>query len=159
MKKFGNHANTLVHLRAHTQEKTYKCTSCTQAFCDASTLKKHLRVHSGEKPYACTICPKRFTQSGNLKRHIVVHEKYNSQNDANTSVENHVNYQMHHNSNQFIKQEFNFEVKAEYNFLKNQSSAANGLTEIEHVPYLGESFLTENNQYQLNSSLDYKTTY
>ena len=66
---------------------------------------------------------------------------------------------MQHNSNQFIKQEFNFEAKAEYNFLKNQS-VINYLTEIEQVPYLGESFLmTQNNQYQLNSSLDYKTTY
>ena len=46
-KKFGNQANALVHLRAHTQEKTYKCNQCDSAFCDSSTLKKHMRIHTG----------------------------------------------------------------------------------------------------------------
>ncbi|RNA07523.1 Transcription factor che-1 [Brachionus plicatilis] len=75
-KKFGNQANTLVHLRGHTQEKTYKCNQCSHAFYDSSTLKKHLRTHSGEKPYSCHLCTKKFTQSGNLKRHLLVHKKY-----------------------------------------------------------------------------------
>ena len=66
----------MVHLRAHTQEKTYKCNMCDNAFCDSSTLKKHLRTHTGEKPYECKLCSKKFTQSGNLKRHLLVHEKY-----------------------------------------------------------------------------------
>ncbi len=47
VKKFGNQANALVHLRAHTQEKTYKCGQCDSGFCDSSTLKKHLRIHTG----------------------------------------------------------------------------------------------------------------
>lgn len=66
----------MVHLRGHTQEKTYKCNQCSHAFYDSSTLKKHLRTHTGEKPYKCHICTKKFTQSGNLKRHLLVHKKY-----------------------------------------------------------------------------------
>ena len=46
-KKFNSPANALVHLRAHTQEKTYKCEECHLAFCDSSTLKKHIRTHTG----------------------------------------------------------------------------------------------------------------
>lgn len=63
-------------MRGHTQEKTYKCTQCSHAFYDSSTLKKHLRTHTGEKPYKCHLCTKKFTQSGNLKRHLLVHKKY-----------------------------------------------------------------------------------
>ncbi len=77
-KKFNTQANALVHLRAHTQEKSYGCHMCSQAFCDSSTLKKHVRTHTGEKPYECHICEKKFTQSGNLKRHLAVHEKYDA---------------------------------------------------------------------------------
>jgi len=47
VKKFGSQANTLVHMRAHTQEKSYRCKYCEQSFCDSSTLKKHLRTHTG----------------------------------------------------------------------------------------------------------------
>jgi hypothetical protein len=75
-KMFNNQANTLVHLRVHTDEKTYKCKYCNAGFCDSSTLKKHIRTHTNEKPYKCHLCTKSFTQSGNLKRHILVHEKY-----------------------------------------------------------------------------------
>ena len=75
VKRFGNRANTMIHLKSHTQEKTYKCSMCVQAFVDSSTLKKHLRTHTGEKPYGCHICGKRFAQSGNLKRHMNMHDK------------------------------------------------------------------------------------
>ena len=85
MKKFNSQANALVHVRAHTQEKTYKCKFCSQAFYDSSTLKKHLRTHTGEKPYECKLCAKCFTQSGNLKRHLIVHEKYDAIQGVNTS--------------------------------------------------------------------------
>lgn len=69
-KTFGSRANVTVHIKAHTQEKEYKCVYCDKSFCDSSTLKKHKRTHTGEKPYECEYCHKRFTQSGNLKRHV-----------------------------------------------------------------------------------------
>lgn len=95
VKKFGNQANALVHLRAHTQEKTYKCNQCDNAFCDSSTLKKHMRIHTGEKPYECHICCKKFTQSGNLKRHLSVHVKYQASTELN---QEHIQIQQQHGS-------------------------------------------------------------
>lgn len=65
----------MVHVKAHTQEKTFQCSHCNGTFGDSSTLKKHLRTHTGEKPFTCTICDKTFSQSGNLRRHLTVHEK------------------------------------------------------------------------------------
>lgn len=87
----------MTHLKAHTQEKNYKCDYCDQAFCDSSTLKKHKRTHTGkrqnkndenrnsmhhdllgnkgEKPFVCRVCNKSFAQSGNLRRHAAVHSK------------------------------------------------------------------------------------
>ena len=86
----------MVHLRGHTQEKTYKCNQCSHAFYDSSTLKKHMRTHTGEKPYNCHLCTKKFTQSGNLKRHLLVHKKYeedcqekNFADSNKLSVDNH----------------------------------------------------------------------
>lgn len=76
VKMFGTQANLMVHVKAHTQEKTFQCEHCNGTFCDSSTLKKHLRIHTGEKPFKCSICEKTFSQSGNLKRHFVVHQKY-----------------------------------------------------------------------------------
>lgn len=113
MKKFGNPANTLVHLRVHTQEKTYKCTICPSAFCDSSTLKKHLRTHTGEKPYACTFCEKKFSQSGNLKRHLTVHEKYDIVQSPITSAS-----QIHFNGYPFV------------NYTNNQQQDSNDTTDI-----------------------------
>lgn len=68
----------MTHLKAHTQEKNFKCKFCDMGFCDSSTLKKHVRTHTGEKPYVCHLCPKSFTQSGNLKRHMATHKKQKS---------------------------------------------------------------------------------
>ena len=116
LKKFGNQANTMVHLRAHTQEKTFKCNLCDNAFYDSSTLKKHLRTHTGEKPYPCTLCDKKFTQSGNLKRHLLVHQKYDYISDNNN-----ISNQMSENSNQLSTQEFNFKMQNNdlHNLLNN----------------------------------------
>ncbi len=123
VKKFGHSANVLVHMRAHTQEKIYKCHSCTQAFCDASTLKKHSRVHSGDRPFVCSICAKKFTQSGNLKRHMILHQKNNVPSEAYcSSLENYCGSQIKYEPTPPTKQNFQFEhsITNEYNFANTQ---------------------------------------
>jgi uncharacterized Zn-finger protein len=134
-KKFGNQANTLVHLKAHTQEKTYKCTYCDNSFCDSSTLKKHLRTHTGERPFVCHICSKSFSQSGNLKRHLTVHEKYEtygtetssppsecvSQEQAtqdSVSAQPAFDYSQYYQQNQY----FNSAHPYSFNFCQNQKA-------------------------------------
>ena len=59
--------------RAHTQSKTFSCTTCGKTFCSSSQLKMHERIHNNEKPFSCSKCDKTFTQAGNLKTHERIH--------------------------------------------------------------------------------------
>ena len=38
------------HLKAHTGERSNKCSQCDFAFIQAGNLRPHLKAHSGEKP-------------------------------------------------------------------------------------------------------------
>jgi uncharacterized Zn-finger protein len=157
VKKFANPANAIVHLRAHTQEKIYKCHTCTHAFCDASTLKKHLRVHSGDRPFSCSICAKGFTQSGNLKRHMLLHQKNNVPSETySSSLENKIySYESqtkYEPTTQPVKHDFQFEhtIKNEYNFVNTQLSAGDHLKR-ENLHYM-PSYLSQASQYHPNTS-------
>ena len=136
MKQFNCSANVFVHVKGHTQERTFKCKYCHQSFFDSSTLKKHLRTHTGEKPYECKLCPKKFTQSGNLKRHLLVHEKYdpiqgninNEKVDLSQASLKSQNQSNKENVYEFSKQQPNIPIFSQFqelpqiNFYSNQSN-------------------------------------
>lgn len=44
-KKFRFQSNLIVHRRAHTGEKPYKCTVCDHACAQSSKLKRHMKIH------------------------------------------------------------------------------------------------------------------
>lgn len=56
--------------------RNHVCSFCLKTFCKSEDLKRHIRVHTGERPYCCTSCPYRSALKGNLKQHLKVHEKH-----------------------------------------------------------------------------------
>lgn len=46
------------------------CSVCARKCPSASALAIHMRIHTNEKPYQCSSCDKRYKDGGTLKRHI-----------------------------------------------------------------------------------------
>lgn len=51
------------------------CASLFSAFCRSDELARHIRTHTGEKKFVCTTCNKRFMRSDHLRKHNKTHEK------------------------------------------------------------------------------------
>ncbi|XP_069682571.1 zinc finger protein 22-like isoform X6 [Periplaneta americana] len=72
-KCFSNSSNLRRHVLKHTGKKAFKCDICGKCFFEQRHRKSHARQHTGEKPFICDVCGRCFSHSGTLKSHTRQH--------------------------------------------------------------------------------------
>ncbi|EIN11573.1 hypothetical protein PUNSTDRAFT_124864 [Punctularia strigosozonata HHB-11173 SS5] len=68
---FTTRTNCEDHMRAHSNQRPFKCDDCEKAFARKHELKRHQRtIHSTERPYQCDICGAGYARSDQRTRHM-----------------------------------------------------------------------------------------
>eukprot|EP01083_Nonionella_stella_P268820 909055_1 len=69
-----NRSSLMQHLRTHSNERQFKCSSCPKAFKFKNNLKIHQqRFHSVAKPFQCSLCQKSFKFRNDVTNHQKIH--------------------------------------------------------------------------------------
>ena len=55
------------------QRKFNVCPYCSYTSSNVRNVKRHIRTHTGEMPYHCTSCPFKCSDQSSLKRHMKRH--------------------------------------------------------------------------------------
>ncbi|KAG7917973.1 hypothetical protein KL905_004052 [Ogataea polymorpha] len=65
------------HIRMHTNERPFNCSSCGESFIRKDHLQRHMLKHTDEdaKPLHCSICGKGVNTNQHLRRHEKTHYK------------------------------------------------------------------------------------
>lgn len=74
-------------LLSTSDDSVHSCEFCGKKFRFQSNLIVHKRAHTGEKPYKCTVCDHACAQSSKLKRHMKIHQTPEDRTSNAGSVE------------------------------------------------------------------------
>lgn len=74
-KSFPSGQQLTQHMLVHTNVRRYQCQFCDKAFKQLSHVQQHERIHTGELPYHCPVstCDRSFRQLSSMKQHLKGH--------------------------------------------------------------------------------------
>lgn len=77
---FSTTAGLNEHLTIHTDERAFKCPTCSREFRRKSDLRHHKKTHMAVriKKYECSHCGKRFAE----RRQLIIHERIHVRNNS-----------------------------------------------------------------------------
>lgn len=77
LKEFNNQWSLKRHMKVHTGEKIFQCSTCKKKFVQKCSLTRHEQTHSDETPFLCTHpnCGIRFKLKEYLLTHLKTHKK------------------------------------------------------------------------------------
>lgn len=64
-----NYKRIWVHMRRHSNRKSYTCEYCDRKFFYRQSMAKHLSIHTGVMPYECVSCKESFLNSIERRLH------------------------------------------------------------------------------------------
>ncbi|XP_063702434.1 zinc finger protein OZF-like [Culicoides brevitarsis] len=64
------HKYLRLHMKIHSGEKPYTCSTCNASFKRKNTFEDHMSIHNGIPRHFCNFCGRSFNNSGNKSRHI-----------------------------------------------------------------------------------------
>ncbi|KAH9489155.1 hypothetical protein Btru_052334 [Bulinus truncatus] len=76
-KRFSDSSNFRKHVRAHSDERFFKCQICGKDFRQKAHLTHHMNTHMPVKNEQCGFCGVRFTRAFTRKQHELQHTKQN----------------------------------------------------------------------------------
>lgn len=71
-KTFKSKYTLNVHMKTHSNEKSFVCNICLKTFRLKHHLQSHSAVHNAEKPFQCIVCNHRFRLKHALRQHVLV---------------------------------------------------------------------------------------
>nr|XP_013101939.1 unnamed protein product [Stomoxys calcitrans] len=72
-KVFPNKKRLVLHLRTHTNERSFRCKTCGKAFKTKKTMRQHEFTHEEGRNHPCPVCGKMYKNKIGVSQHLRTH--------------------------------------------------------------------------------------